>query len=147
MEKKPKQEKIWLTFTILVFFYPLIAACHCKITYAQKDIAFKIEYIIPQLLLQWFKEVKDNKLVQGIRYLSNRIDSGDNPELMYNYGFPVSNGNIEMGHCPHLKNLFGVTDAIDVFPFQFSSQLFSKRVEELESKLNSLELNNLAKLL
>lgn len=120
--------------------YPLIAACHCKITYSGVP-KFKIEYIIPQLLLQWFKETKENKLIQGIRYLSNRINTGDNYEKMYNYVFPVIDCVKESGHCNNLKHLFKISDVVNTIDFPFNEVLFSKKVDELESHLNKLEMH------
>jgi hypothetical protein len=114
--------------------YPLIAACHCKISYAV-EAKFKIEYIIPQLLLQWFRETKENRLIQGIRYLSNRIDTKDNPEKMYNYVFPVIDCKKESGFCNNLKHLFNVSDVVNVYNFPFKQTLFTDKVAELESHL------------
>jgi hypothetical protein len=120
--------------------YPLIAACHCKLTYAM-PVKFKIEYIVPQLLLQWFKEVTDNSLIQGIRYLSSRIDIGDIQDKMYNYVFPVVDCQKESGHCNNLRHLFKVSDVVDVSSFVFKHHLISEKVNELEDKLNGLPLN------
>lgn len=119
--------------------YPLIAACHCKISYTG-EARFKIEYIIPQLLLQWFKETTENKLIQGIRYLSNRIDTTDDPDKMYNYVFPVI-GQKECGHCDHLKHLFKVSEVIKVADFSFSQTHFSDKVAELENYMQTVNMH------
>lgn len=90
--------------------WPLIACCSIKV----KDYsnAFKPEYIIPQLLLQW---VRNNEEVDGIKYNSTHIDihkhtcQGDFSNLV----LPVKS-NREKGHCPELSRMFALTKATSI---------------------------------
>jgi hypothetical protein len=88
--------------------FPLVLACHSKVEYVSAyngEVKFKSEYIVPQLLLQWFKE--NGILVDGIRYLSCTANKkfGNNNLSPFNYVLPVQQLN-EMGHCNNLLHMF-----------------------------------------
>lgn len=108
--------------------WPVIAACSVRVL--NKSDAFKPEYIIPQLLLQW---VRISSNYDGICYFSvasNSLDS-DNSHLFLNYAFPVKNNEKE-GHCRNLKELFWVTQPV---PWQIF-QLYKNSGEVLRIKDN-----------
>lgn len=98
-------------FIDYIFMYPLITACHSKITYKSQypgEVKFRSEYIIPQLLLQWYR---DNQIiVDGIRYLSCTAEArfGAKKFGKFNYVIPA----IEMkeeGYCSALLYNYSAT--------------------------------------
>jgi hypothetical protein len=119
--------------------YPLIAACHCKIKYKESAV-FKVEYIIPQLILQWFRDFDKHKSIAGIRYLSNRVRFQQTKEKYYNYVFPVKEPTNKKGHCKQLKRLFNSTTVISM-KGRFKSNTFTGRVTELEKSLKKIKTN------
>lgn len=91
--------------------FPLIFACHSKIKYVESykgEIMFKSEYIIPQLLLQWFKEKK--LVIDGVRYLSCTAETYYPSENFnkYNYILPAIT-SAEEGFCNNLLANFSGT--------------------------------------
>lgn len=95
-----------------IFLYPLILACHSKINYKPlyegEEIKFKSEYIVPQLLLQWYREKK--RIVDGIRYLSCTATLSF-PSVKcnkFNYVIPVYEC-YETGYCKSLIYNFSAT--------------------------------------
>lgn len=119
--------------------FPLISACHTKITYEIGDgwPNFKIEYIIPQIILQWSKV--NNKLVDGIRYFCTRITPANkhNHEDVYNFVFPVRKSALE-GHCAELQAIFSATDVIEGKKFTFKSADLAAQIKEIQDHLKSL---------
>jgi hypothetical protein len=65
--------------------FPLILACSFKKQH--KNAHFNIEYIIPNLLLEW---VNNNQDVQGIKYRTTKDKSTKNTKLMFSYVFPAT---------------------------------------------------------
>ncbi|MDP3558684.1 MAG: RES domain-containing protein [Bacteroidota bacterium] len=119
--------------------WPLIACCSVKV-YNPSD-AFKPEYIIPQLLLQW---VRSNDELDGIKYKSNHIE----PTLykqageLYNIVLPVK-GTAYDGHCSALKESFEVTEVISwqLYQLTLGGQTFLQSGKSpLDLKLPKLEL-------
>ena len=101
------KEKVKLAYLI---WYPLIASCS-YIRVNKKD-PFAVEYIIPQMLMQWVrmqmdKEQRNNNLLVGIRYFScASIKSSD---MGFNYVFPSSGNNNNSLYCPILSKSFKLT--------------------------------------
>jgi len=98
-------------FIDYAIIFPLITACHSKISYSESyagEVKFKSEYIIPQLLLQWYR---DNQImVDGIRYLSCTAENKFPDKVFdkYNYVIPA----IEMkeeGYCSSLVHNYSAT--------------------------------------
>jgi hypothetical protein len=84
--------------------YPIICACHSKINYTEDydgEVKFKSEYIIPQLLMQWYRDSK--VLVDGIRYLSCTAETKFPNSIFdkHNFVVPVDVCE-EVGLCPSL---------------------------------------------
>jgi len=88
--------------------WPLIACCSVIVKdYSQ---SFKPEYIIPQLLLQWIREIE---YIDGIQFNSTHINfhasksKGDFSNLV----LPVKE-NRETGFCSKLLDMFHMTESI-----------------------------------
>lgn len=98
--------------------YPLILACHSKIKYKSSyngEVQFRSEYIIPQLLMQWYREKEI--ILDGIRYLSCTSDMRFPRSRFskFNYVVPVLETG-EKGYCNCLKNIFNVTPIYSYIP-------------------------------
>jgi hypothetical protein len=93
------------------FAWPLVAACSVKVK--NRKAAFKPEYIIPQLLLQWINKTQ----LHGIKYSSTHIDQQQSTYkgIFYNVVIPVRTYHLDDGYCPELLNIFRSTQ---VFPMQ-----------------------------
>jgi hypothetical protein len=88
--------------------WPIIAACSIKVNY--QDAAFKPEYILPQLILQW---IINNPEYDGIRYFSVKEDcQRSSLTLIHNYVFPVQSNHITKGHCEVLKEKFSISQGV-----------------------------------
>ncbi len=92
----------------LLINWPLYLACSIKIK--NKEDPFKIEYVLPQLLLQF---VKSSSGLDGIKYFSTNIDydSEKIEGVFSNYVFPVK----EIGHsgfCKKLVKSFRLTEPV-----------------------------------
>jgi hypothetical protein len=122
--------------------YPLIAACHCKINY-KESTHFKVEYIIPQLILQWYRDFDKLKSISGIRYLSNRVKSPNITSKHYNFVFPVKDKPKKKGHCGQLKNLFNSTDVIHASKLKLKSTGITAKISEIQKSLQKMKLNKL----
>ena len=91
--------------------FPLITACHSKVHYTSSydgEVKFKSEYIIPQLLLQWYR---DNHItVDGIRYLSCTAEATfpNSKFEKINYVIPAVDIK-EEGYCDSLLHNYSAT--------------------------------------
>ncbi len=98
-------------FVDYALLYPLITACHSKVSYVfayDGEVKFKSEYIIPQMLLQWYR---DNHItVDGIRYLSCTANARFPGAAFdkYNYVIPAIDMK-ESGYCDSLLHNFSAT--------------------------------------
>lgn len=89
--------------------YPLLMAC--SFNRAFNGGAFNIEYIIPNLLLQWIS--KEKSLVSGISYLSTKTPQLRHSKIGINFVFPPDRSNLQLdGFCPKLKRYFSLTKPI-----------------------------------
>jgi hypothetical protein len=90
--------------------WPLYFACSVPVR--DPNDSFKVEYIIPQLLLQY---VRQHDSIHGIKYFSAHVDH-QNPDLdgtFNNYVFPVRSTSLD-GYCEQLSNLFELTEPVSV---------------------------------
>jgi RES domain len=104
---KNLQQLDWIAYASV---FPIIFACHAKVLYNTTDkVHFKAEYILPQLLLQWYRE-KGGMLLDGLRYLScTAADRFPNEQFnKYNYILPATTIQ-EEGYCPELLYNFSAT--------------------------------------
>lgn len=122
--------------------YPLIAACHCKINY-NESTSFKVEYIIPQLILQWYRDFDKLKSISGIRYLSNRVKTPNINRKHYNFVFPVKDAPNKKGHCKQLKNLFNSTDVVHAAKLKLKSIGVIAKISEIQRGMVKMKLNKL----
>ncbi len=111
----PSIDKMYFDYASI---YPLILACHSKIKYRSSytgEIQFRSEYIIPQLLLQWYREKEI--ILDGIRYLSCTADMRfpRSSFSKFNYVVPVLETG-EKGYCNCLKNIFDITPVYTYIP-------------------------------
>lgn len=105
----------------------------CSFMRTDRTNSFAVEYVIPQLLMQWVKANADENSIVGIKYKScaNKYSS----KLGNNYVFP-SSGIVQDNNkfCPTLSKKFYLT-----------KPLYSKDYESLEvvaAKLGKLEMKN-----
>ena len=83
---------------------PLFIACSVKVNH--KVGAFKPEYIIPQLLMQY---VVQNTDIDGIKFPSTKLDySSIEGFAAYNYVFPIKKSS-KNGYCDDLMDKFHVS--------------------------------------
>jgi hypothetical protein len=100
-----------------VLFWPLIAACSIRTLH--RDDPFKPEYIVPQMVLQYVKEVRTHK-IDGIRYFSTHYDQQSHSlSLGCNFVFPVKTSPTN-GICSELRQLFDMTE---VLPWQIGTHV------------------------
>jgi len=114
--------------------WPLIAACSVKVP--NRDVAFKPEYIIPQLLLPW---VIKNEF-DGIKYSSTHINQSKNNHIgkLYNIVLPVRTFKQNYGYCKELLDIFEVSNVMPMQLNQFSIDNSNEVVGH--SELNEIEL-------
>ena len=115
--------------------WPIIASCYYQIAYKNKrNVSFKSEYVIPQLMLQWFQDVQNE--ADGIRYLSvNMCHQCDRKDIIgYNYVFPVKE-ILDRGHCPILKHSFEVTQPLNSSAYKIKNYNDHKSIELMQTKL------------
>ncbi|MFT5822348.1 MAG: hypothetical protein ACI8ZM_003604 [Crocinitomix sp.] len=90
----------------LLMNFPLYLACSVGIKNPLDP--FKVEYVIPQLLLQYVRQDKD---LHGIKYFSTNIayENANIQGSFNNYVFPVQSVSTE-GYCPKLSAMFQLSD-------------------------------------
>jgi len=114
--------------------WPLVLASSVKVR--EHEDAFKPEYIIPQLLLQWVREKQE---VDGIAYQTTNIDyrTSLSEGRFTNIVLPVKENKIR-GLCEVLKSKFEITDVIShqLSQLAFGSGNFTYTHDEINS-LNS----------
>jgi hypothetical protein len=87
--------------------WPLIAAATFQVP--DKSVAFKVEYVIPQLLMSFIAETRD---LVGIRYFSTHVHHPPAASMLsINYVLPAID-SAGSGHCKWLSGLFEVTDPL-----------------------------------
>ena len=111
-------------FEQYIIWYPLIATCS-YIRCNKKD-PFAVEYIIPQMLLQWIRmknrDMKNenyNELI-GIRYFS--CASMLASEKGFNYVFPTAGREGNNYYCSLLKKCFKLTNPVYINDFETLSK-------------------------
>ncbi len=88
-----------------LMLWPLIAACSIRVL---NEGPFKVEYIIPQLLLQWISNERSE--IDGIRYFSTKVvEYINNPKINCNFAFPVKSV-ASHGFCTKMKVGFKLTE-------------------------------------
>ncbi|NOQ75931.1 MAG: hypothetical protein GQ574_28250 [Crocinitomix sp.] len=118
----------------LLMNFPLYLACSVGIKNPLDP--FKVEYVIPQLLLQYVRQHKD---LHGIKYFSTNV-AYENPNIkgsFNNYVFPVQSVATE-GYCPELSSMFQLTEPASVKSILTTSDLKVKPFA-VNSPIHSIE--------
>ena len=107
-EKEPEQ-CAKLELSKLAEIWPLMALCMMRVD--EPSGAFKPEYIIPQMTLQW---VATNEQLDGVAYAScqTKVRCQQGIEPLSNYAFPVKSFHTR-GRCVDLCRRFRMTDPIN----------------------------------
>lgn len=129
-ESKSSLCKFFLKSTLLT--WPLILSCSVKTNHCNQ--VFKVEYIIPQLLLQWCLENKD---IDGIAYYSNRTryeDYHGTPLYHENLAIPVKS-NKQKGLCSELKSKLPLSEVLRISSFKYLKNLALSK-EDLDIWIN-----------
>lgn len=104
-----QEDKLELASRLLVncvSIWPLIAICTIRVK--ERDGAFKPEYTIPQMVLQW---IATDESIDGVAYQSTHVihTSPSATRPLANYAFP-SRDISDSGLCSSLKKKFRMTD-------------------------------------
>lgn len=103
LQSEPAQATYVVGYTVS---WPIIAACSVRALHG--DSPFKIEYVMPQLLLQWAR--RNN--FDGIRYFSTKIPAYiSDPRAQVNYVFPAQS-LARSGLCGILRQAFASSVAV-----------------------------------
>ncbi len=117
-----------------VLWYPLIAAC--SYIRVNKSDPFAVEYIIPQLLMQWVRnEMQEFDKLIGIRYFSCASERAS--DLGFNYVFPTSGEQSpEVHFCKVLSKAFILTEPVYIHEFDsvYDCENFLKKQDEKHLK-------------
>lgn len=110
LDKSETYNRLLFTINIFLKYWPLYASCHIKV--AQKDLNFKPEYIIPQILMQFI--VNDQNL-DGVLYMSSRIEAKriDHSKCI-NMALPVKDQDNTSEYCRNLTEKIELTEPLCV---------------------------------
>ncbi|MES2456357.1 MAG: RES family NAD+ phosphorylase [Bacteroidota bacterium] len=123
-----------------LMIWPLIAGCSIRVS--NPGDSFKPEYIIPQLLLQWVRNVG---VIDGIIYASTNIKLKPGKQLkdLYNIVLPVKD-NTDEGLCTSLTKKFEITSSISKQLLQSASnRVFLRNRSQhalIDAKIPPLEI-------
>lgn len=128
-----------LTYTKI---FPIVAACHMKVDYRpayENEVQFKIEYIVPQLLLQWFQK-NAGLYIDGLKYLSC-TSASTSSRTPHNYILATNfkKGNV---YCPKLSALLSGTDVMAVGKHD-GSRSAEAYILDIEAELKKAPIKNL----
>ena len=83
--------------------WPILLAC--SYTVEHPNSSFSIEYVVPNLVLQWIS--KEKEALFGIMYLSTKTEQLRNNDVGINFVFPPKTETVtHMGFCPKLNSMF-----------------------------------------
>ena len=92
-----------------LIIWPILLSC--SYNKQNQDSNFNIEYIIPNLLLQWSRNTELN--IAGIKYLSTKSSHIRNSDLGVNYVFPTSFNSVKHhGFCDELSSIFVLSNPV-----------------------------------
>lgn len=110
-----------------IVMYPLLMAC--SYNRAFNGSSFNIEYIIPNLLLQWISKEKSN--VSGISYFSTKTPQLRHSKIGINFVFPPERTSVKLnGICSKLRGYFHLTKPIS---WQLINTIDSTEKSDIES--------------
>ena len=158
LDTPSQDEKFWKNIASYIVLWPLLFAC--SITVKHPDGAFKPEYILPQLLLQWITE--EGKF-DGVIYFSTHVKDISKAATFATSNIVVPTKEMSNnGHCRTLCDIFRITNPVswdlltsinagDSMPMEslpYFSVEFVRGVEECYAKtqfgLNQIKLGRLA---
>ncbi len=112
--------------------WPLKAVCSLRVK--EKDLPFKPEYIIPQIVLQWIRQSKN---LDGIKYFSSIYQSNKKNTYinLINYVIPVKKIS-EQGYCVELLKNIKYTEPLyhKEFTLTEPDYMTKYRVEDLKGE-------------
>ncbi len=100
----PSAPRVAALVTAGAVLWPLILGCSTPV---RDRGPFVVEYVLPQLLLQW---VKKHSPWVGVRFFSSRLLPYDGIALGANLAFPAQT-QPPLGHCPTLRGMFDASPA------------------------------------
>jgi hypothetical protein len=100
--------KVTALATAHAALWPLVAACSFKVL--NPEAPFKVEYVVPQLLLRWVVRSPD---YDGIRYFSTHVQDYRAFTRGMNFVFPTRS-NARAGICPTLAAKLLLTEPVDL---------------------------------
>lgn len=105
----PNKDSFMEDFTRYVQLFPLFIGCMIPVKNGS-DI-YKLEYIIPQLLIEWIIKNKES----GIYYTSAQksIDFEYPPSKSDNIALPVRKPLLNVDICPELAKIFQISDPLN----------------------------------
>lgn len=104
-DKKAINEEQFINCFLL---WPLVMASSFRTKHPNSN--FHEEYIIPSLLLQWITFKNNN--IEGIKYLSTKLENYKTPKRGINYVFPPKNTEEDYDFCSKLQGQFHLTNPI-----------------------------------
>ncbi len=118
----------------LFVMWPILAACSFNVQFP--DSSFCIEYIFPNLLLQWIsKETK----ISGVMYLSTKTTQIRDKGLEVNFVFPPTQNSIKNDFCEDLRNTFKWSRPISWQILNTLEDVPSEDVYSYVSKIDNVE--------
>lgn len=139
-DQRPTQysyEKIKAFFIL----YPLVLAC--SFTKQYENATFNIEYIIPNMILQWLSTEKDH--FDGIRYFSTKMKHERYNSIGINVVMPTKEkkDSLEKDEfCPKLKSTFKYTAPVSwalINTFPDAGQTFGNGAKNIEDDQKILQ--------
>jgi hypothetical protein len=101
----------------------------CSYNRAFNHGSFNVEYIIPNLLLQWISKEKSD--VSGISYFSTKTTQLRHSDIGVNFVFPPKTSSVlSSGFCPELSKTFFLTKPIS---WQLLDTIGGREVFELDT--------------
>ncbi len=126
-----------------LIIWPLVLACHYKKKFNSN---FNIEYIIPNLLMEWVYSTKA-KGIAGIAYQTTKFINPTNKKIEWNLILPPKLNKIidsQASFCPTLVNTFKVTNPISwqAFKTLHIHSMASQDKQTLRSTPNGGNIDN-----
>lgn len=127
-----------------LIIWPLVLACHYRKKY---EDSFNVEYIIPNLLMEWVSSSKAQGIA-GIAYRTTKFINGKNKKIGVNLILPPKHDDItdeKLSFCPELARTFRVTNPVSWQVLKTLNTNNEKNQYELKARLipNNGRVDNL----
>lgn len=116
-----------------LILWPLVLACNYK---KNHDASFNIEYVIPNLLMEWVSSSKA-KNISGIAYRTTKFINGNNQDIGINLILPPKHNEIideNYKFCPTLSTSFKLTNPISWQVFRTLNSDFGENAYALRAE-------------